>query len=71
MGPGIKLMVDTNCPWTADQGRRGWPRMFAPHDLLWIEEPVWPPRGLRKRWRGVRQEGGVAVAAGEKWRHLR
>lgn len=63
MGPDIKLMVDTNCPWTVDQAI-AMAKSFEPHDLLWIEEPVWPPEdypGLAR----VRAEGGVAVAAGE------
>ena len=63
MGPGIKLMVDTNCPWTADQAI-AMAKEFAPHDLLWIEEPVWPPEDYAAMAR-VRRDGGVAVAAGE------
>jgi len=63
MGSGIKLMVDTNCPWTADQAI-AMAKEFAPHDLLWIEEPVWPPEDYAAMAR-VRRDGGVAVAAGE------
>jgi hypothetical protein len=66
MGPGIKLMVDTNCPWTTDQAI-AMAKEFAPHDLLWIEEPVWPPEDYAAMAR-VRRDGGVAVAAGRAMR---
>ena len=56
-------MVDTNCPWTPDEAVAMAKRM-APHDLLWLEEPVWPPENYDGMAR-VRTEGGVAVAAGE------
>jgi L-alanine-DL-glutamate epimerase-like enolase superfamily enzyme len=64
-GPGIPIMVDTNCPWTVpeaiDMARR-----LAPLDVHWLEEPVWPPEdvaGLAK----VRAQGGLATAAGENY----
>ena len=62
-GPEMKLTVDTNCPWTPVEALE-MARRFRPHDLLWLEEPVWPPED----WAGlarVRQEGGIALAAGE------
>jgi D-galactarolactone cycloisomerase len=63
IGPDIPLMVDTNCPWTPDEGVR-MARLMAPFHPHWIEEPVWPPEDYRGIAR-VRSEGGVAVAAGE------
>ena len=63
IGPKVALMVDTNCPWTADEAVAMAKRM-APHDLLWLEEPVWPPENYDGMAR-VRTEGGVAVGAGE------
>ncbi len=63
IGPKIDLMVDTNCPWTPDEAVAMAKRM-APHNLLWLEEPVWPPENYDGMAR-VRTEGGVAVAAGE------
>jgi D-galactarolactone cycloisomerase len=63
IGPGIPLMVDTNCPWTPDEAI-AMARRMAPFDPLWIEEPVWPPEDYRGLAR-VRSEGGVPVAAGE------
>ena len=62
-GPEMKLTVDTNCPWTPVEALE-MARRFRPHDLLWLEEPVWPPED----WAGlarVRTEGGIALAAGE------
>jgi L-alanine-DL-glutamate epimerase-like enolase superfamily enzyme len=62
-GPEMKLTVDTNCPWTPVEALE-MARRFRSHDLLWLEEPVWPPED----WAGlarVRQEGGIALAAGE------
>jgi L-alanine-DL-glutamate epimerase-like enolase superfamily enzyme len=63
MGPDVRLTVDTNCPWTVEEAISV-ARRFAPYDLLWLEEPVWPPEdyaGLER----VRQEGGLRIATGE------
>jgi L-alanine-DL-glutamate epimerase-like enolase superfamily enzyme len=62
IGPDIPLMVDTNCPWSADDAI-AMARAFAPHDLLWLEEPVWPPDDY-PALRLVRS-AGVPIAAGE------
>jgi D-galactarolactone cycloisomerase len=62
MGPGIALMVDTNCPWTVAEAQ-DMVAALRPHDIHWLEEPVWPPedhRGLAR----VRA-GGMRIAAGE------
>ncbi len=62
-GPGVKLMVDCNCPWSVEQAV-GMAQRLAPYDLHWLEEPVWPPEnhaGLAE----VRRRGKIAVAAGE------
>ena len=47
MGPTLPLMVDTNCAWAADEAAE---RVLElkPFDLLYIEEPLWPPEN-RKR----------------------
>ena len=63
IGPDVKLMVDTNCPWTV------WDaidiaRQVDEYDLTWLEEPVWPP-GDHDGLARVRLEGGVPIAAGE------
>src|SRR5213593_4753668 len=61
-GPGIPIMVDTNCPWTVPQAIE-MARRLAPLDLHWLEEPVWPPENLAGLAE-VRARGGIATAAG-------
>ncbi len=64
-GPGVPLMVDTNCPWTVPEAI-AMARRLAPLDLHWLEEPVWPPEnvgGLAE----VRTQGGIPTAAGENY----
>ena len=63
IGSKTALMVDTNCPWTSDEAI-AMARRFQPHDLLWLEEPVWPPEDYEGLAR-VCSEGGVKIAAGE------
>jgi D-galactarolactone cycloisomerase len=64
-GPGVPIMVDTNCPWTVveaiDMARR-----LAPFDVKWLEEPVWPPENLAGLAE-VRARGGIPTAAGENY----
>jgi L-alanine-DL-glutamate epimerase-like enolase superfamily enzyme len=62
IGPDIPLMVDTNCPWSAEDAA-AMAKAFLPYDLLWLEEPVWPPDDYAalKRVRAA----GVPIAAGE------
>lgn len=64
-GPGIPLMVDTNCPWTVSEAIEMAHRL-APLDLHWLEEPVWPPEDLAGLAE-VRARGGIATAAGENY----
>ena len=62
VGPGVPLMVDTNCPWSVDEAV-AMAQALRPFDMYWLEEPVWPPEdhaGLAK----VRAAGAV-IAAGE------
>ncbi len=62
-GPDIPIMVDCNCPWTVDEAI-AMAQTLKPLDLMFLEEPVWPPddhAGLAK----VRQQGTIATAAGE------
>jgi L-alanine-DL-glutamate epimerase-like enolase superfamily enzyme len=63
IGPGIKLTVDTNCPWTADEAI-SMARQMKDLDLHWLEEPVFPPEDHASLAR-VRREAPVATAAGE------
>jgi L-alanine-DL-glutamate epimerase-like enolase superfamily enzyme len=59
---GAKLMLDVNCPWSVPTAR-GMADALVGDDLMWLEEPVWPPedvRGLAE----VRRRG-IPIAAGE------
>lgn len=62
-GTDVKIMVDTNCPWTVNEAIQIGDAM-ADHGVHWLEEPVWPPEnfeGLAE----VRARGLCPVAAGE------
>lgn len=62
-GNKTPLMVDCNCPWTAEQAVAICKELQG-LKLEWIEEPVWPPEdhgGIAR----VRNEGGIPVAGGE------
>lgn len=63
LGDGPALMVDTNCPWTPREAMQA-ARTFAPYDLYWLEEPVFPPEDFDALAR-VGRETGVPIAAGE------
>ncbi len=45
-GPGLPIMVDTNCAWSPSEAPAAINAMseFAPY---WIEEPLWPPEDDR------------------------
>jgi L-alanine-DL-glutamate epimerase-like enolase superfamily enzyme len=64
-GPGVPIMVDTNCPWTVTEAIE-MARRLAPLDLHWLEEPVWPPDDLAGLAE-VRARGGIPTAAGENY----
>jgi D-galactarolactone cycloisomerase len=62
MGPDIKLMVDTNCPWSPAEAAVMAERM-RPFDLHWLEEPIWPPEDHASMAR-LRTKG-IPLSAGE------
>jgi D-galactarolactone cycloisomerase len=62
-GPGVPIMVDTNCPWTPEQARHMTLKL-RPYDLHWLEEPIFPPEDFQAIAR-LREGTGVAIAAGE------
>ena len=62
-GDGVPIMVDTNCPWTPLQALE-MARAFAPYDLHWLEEPIFPPEDFDALAR-LQIEGGIPLAAGE------
>lgn len=57
-----QLMVDTNCPWRADEAVQV-AESLRGLNLTWLEEPVWPPDDFAGLAR-VRQTG-VPISAGE------
>jgi L-alanine-DL-glutamate epimerase-like enolase superfamily enzyme len=67
LGAEFPLMVDANMKWTADLAIRA-ARAFAPHDPVWLEEPI-PPDDMAAHARIVR-EGGLPIATGENLRTL-
>ncbi len=62
-GPGVRIMVDANCPWTPAEAREMALRL-KPYDLHWLEEPIFPPEDFRAL-ATLRAEVGVPLAAGE------
>jgi len=62
-GPDVPIMLDVNCPWSAQEAVQ-MARRLEPLDLLWLEEPVWPPENIAGLAE-VRATGGIAVASGE------
>ncbi len=63
MGPGVPLMLDTNCAWTLEEALREVPGL-APLDLMWLEEPLWPPEDLGALAQ-LREATAIPLAAGE------
>jgi L-alanine-DL-glutamate epimerase-like enolase superfamily enzyme len=63
IGPGIALMLDTNCAWTPDEAI-DMARRLEPYDLAWLEEPISPPDDYAALAR-LRRAATVPVAAGE------
>jgi L-alanine-DL-glutamate epimerase-like enolase superfamily enzyme len=64
IGPKIPLMLDTNCFWSSVEDARAAARQLQPHDLAWLEEPLYPPDDFEGLAR-LRREAGVPIAAGE------
>ena len=62
-GHDIKIMVDTNCPWTPEEARHMTLKL-KPYDLHWLEEPIFPPEDFPAIAR-LRAATGVALASGE------
>jgi D-galactarolactone cycloisomerase len=62
-GHDVKIMVDTNCPWTPEEACHMTLKLKA-YDLHWLEEPIFPPEDFAALAR-LRAGTGVAIAAGE------
>lgn len=63
IGPRVGLMMDVNCPWTIDEALKV-AEAVRPYDLMWFEEPIWPPEDFESLAQ-VRQRSGLKIAAGE------
>ncbi|MBJ7406382.1 MAG: mandelate racemase/muconate lactonizing enzyme family protein [Bradyrhizobium sp.] len=63
IGPNIPLMVDMNCPLTAEQAI-GFAKACRDAQPMFLEEPVWPPEDFAALAQ-VRSKGGLDIAAGE------
>lgn len=63
IGPDIPLMVDMNCPMTGAEAI-AFAQACREAAPLFLEEPVWPPEDF-KTLADVREQGGLAIAAGE------
>lgn len=63
IGPGVSLMVDTNCAWEIEDAIAA-ARAMQSYDLAWLEEPITPPDDYEALAR-LRREGGVPIAIGE------
>ncbi|QCP53963.1 mandelate racemase/muconate lactonizing enzyme family protein [Trinickia violacea] len=62
-GDDIDITLDVNAPWSVREALDMADKL-RPFNLRWLEEPVWPPEDYAGLAR-VRQEGRIAVAAGE------
>ena len=62
-GEGVPIMVDCTTPWTVNEAI-AMSRKLEPLDLMWLEEPIYPPddHGGLARLRSVSR---IPVAAGE------
>ncbi len=56
-------MMDVNCPWTFDEAL-DIARQVQRFDLMWFEEPVWPPEDFVALAK-LRQRCDVSISAGE------
>lgn len=62
VGPGVDLMADANCRFTASEAVR-MARILEAQDFTWLEEPV-PPEDI-EGYRAVRAKVDIAIAGGE------
>lgn len=63
VGPRVEIMLDVNCVWNPREAI-AMARRFAPYELAWLEEPVWPPED----YRGLAEVAAAVetpIAAGE------
>jgi L-alanine-DL-glutamate epimerase-like enolase superfamily enzyme len=63
IGPDVALTDDVNCNWTEVQ-TNDWAGALRDVDLLWLEEPIFPPEDFAALAR-LRKSTGLAIATGE------
>lgn len=63
IGRDVPLMVDMNCPLTAEQAI-AFAKACKDAQPMFLEEPVWPPEDFAALAQ-VRSKGGLDIAAGE------
>jgi len=63
LGPDVPLMVDVNCAWTLREAEEI-ARPLVDLNLLWLEEPIWPPEDLTSM-QLLRERFPIPLAAGE------
>jgi len=62
-GDDVRVMIDASCRWSLPEARAALTTL-APHQLYWIEEPIFPPEDYPTLGR-LRAETGAPIAAGE------
>lgn len=62
-GPDIPITVDVNCNWSMEHTLAIAPELRE-LDLLWLEEPIFPPEDFEGMAR-IRRETGIPIATGE------
>jgi D-galactarolactone cycloisomerase len=68
LGDGFPLMLDTNCTWTVQQAHDMAARL-EPFDLVWLEEPLFPPDDYNAL-AALRSAASMPIAAGENLGNL-
>ena len=63
VGSDVRIIVDANCRFTPN-GAREFAARLKEYDVHWLEEPIFPPEDFRSLAR-LREESGIAIAAGE------
>jgi L-alanine-DL-glutamate epimerase-like enolase superfamily enzyme len=69
IGPGVSLMVDTNCFWDSADAVIDACREFAPYDLAWLEEPLYPADSY-DLMAAIRRSVQTPIACGENLGNL-
>jgi D-galactarolactone cycloisomerase len=64
VGPGVSLMVDTNCYWDDPEKVIAVCKELEPYDVAWLEEPLYPADAYDLMAR-IRREVRIPLAAGE------